>query len=357
MTTLTERVETAVSTMETAAANAPAHIQIMQDLQTSVEQTAAANLQALADLRLYTAATWVSGQTYADRRVVFNDGGTHYIPMADGYTAGASVAADVIAGLLIVQQGLTQSDIQPNPEDTDPTKLLVPGSFGNGLDANGLQILSTAAQWQKPSGSLALLSDQTAGLPVGSVCYANWLARSDASNGYAVEIMVRDTGAKYLLTKPDGAAPVPGDWVALPTHAELQSKADLSTADFTGAVTINNGETVKTDSFKTTTLWEGSVLYQLLETVHGNGVLDEGWYFVAWSLAFDDVDYFKNCFCIAPGTRPKNLNVPVITTPTHTAYLLLGPNGDLTLNQLDDDGYGGNISVDSLYIRGLYKII
>lgn len=234
MTTLTERVETAVSTMEVAAAKAPAHIQTMQDLQTSVEQAATDSLLAMADLRLYTPTTWVSGQTYVDRRVVFNDGGINYIPVADGYTAGASIAADASAGLLVVQQGLTQSDMQANPEDTDPTKLLVPGSFGNGLDANGLTLLTTAAQWQKPSGTLALINDQTAGLPVAAVCYANWLARSDASNGYAVEIMRRDNGDKYRLNKPNGGAPVPGDWIKEPLAGDAFTKAE-TTAGFSAS--------------------------------------------------------------------------------------------------------------------------
>lgn len=166
MSTLIERVETAVNTMEAVASNAPSHIQKMQAHEDNVTQAAEANLTALADLRLYTLATWVSGQTYPDRRVFFDDGGTKYIPVLDGYVAGASIAADFAAGTLIVQQGLTQSDMASDAEASNA----VPGKIPDAKQVADL---------------IDLLAQVVSGKAAASHTHSNYASTSHTHSGFA----------------------------------------------------------------------------------------------------------------------------------------------------------------------------
>jgi hypothetical protein len=105
------RIEAAVSTIESTATNAPAHIAAMQGHENSVENAASAAIGAMIEWKDYQPASWVSGTTYSSRKVLFNSAGTIYAPINDGYVAGASIEDDLAAGELFAYQGLTLADI------------------------------------------------------------------------------------------------------------------------------------------------------------------------------------------------------------------------------------------------------
>jgi hypothetical protein len=105
------RIEAAVSTIESTATNAPAHIAAMQGHENSVENAASAAIGAMIEWKDYQSASWVSGTTYSSRKVLFNSAGTIYAPINDGYVAGASIEDDLAAGELFAYQGLTLADI------------------------------------------------------------------------------------------------------------------------------------------------------------------------------------------------------------------------------------------------------
>lgn len=105
------RIEAAVSTIESTATNAPAHIAAMQGHENSVENAASAAIGAMIEWKDYQQVSWVSGTTYSSRKVLFNSAGTIYAPINDGYVAGTSIEDDLAAGELFAYQGLTLADI------------------------------------------------------------------------------------------------------------------------------------------------------------------------------------------------------------------------------------------------------
>lgn len=115
------------------------------------------------------------------------------------------------------------ANVQTSPGDTTANALMVVGAFGNGLDGNPSVALTTAEQWQKPSGSLAVLSGNlTTGLPETETSYAVWGPNSSTTNGYTVELTVRDSGNKYTISKPSGGIPSPSEWQPVYTGAIYQ---------------------------------------------------------------------------------------------------------------------------------------
>jgi hypothetical protein len=116
MTDIENRLTAAVNTLEDSAGRAES---LLSELRAD-----------MTDFRAYVSATWQSGQNYPSRKVMFVDAGVVYVPLADNYVAGASIAVDDAAGKLFVLSGLTVAMLATEQEAIDGVAGLLPDAAG-----------------------------------------------------------------------------------------------------------------------------------------------------------------------------------------------------------------------------------